>query len=125
VTYVVYVPMWLVCFEPHRHIGQIAAVFNFYIHYYNMWTHENLSNKHLKLLIKKGSLTLGGNKKLKIFGLLTCASGKRMKKENRVFFVNELEAWENNYRPCGHCMRRENRKFRDNLSKNQVERGPA
>ncbi len=28
-----------------------------------------------------------------------------MKKENRVFFTDEAEALQNNYRPCGHCMR--------------------
>jgi methylphosphotriester-DNA--protein-cysteine methyltransferase len=37
--------------------------------------------------------------------MLHCASGKRMKKENRVFFSNEQEALEKSYRPCGHCMR--------------------
>jgi methylphosphotriester-DNA--protein-cysteine methyltransferase len=70
-----------------------------------MWAHENLSDKQLKVLIKAMAITLGGNKKLKIFGLLTCASGKRMKKQNRVFFASEKEAIQNGFRPCGNCMR--------------------
>ncbi len=48
---------------------------------------------------------MGGNAKLKIYGLLTCSSGKKMKKENRVFFVSEKEAIDLGYRPCGHCMK--------------------
>jgi len=56
-------------------------------------------------LIHCGSITLGGNSKLKIYGKLSCKSGKRMKNENRVFFANEAEATNAGYRPCGHCMR--------------------
>ncbi len=56
-------------------------------------------------LIRKGEITLGGYRKAKIFGLLSCRSGKRMKAENRVFFKNEAEALAAGYRPCGHCMK--------------------
>lgn len=56
-------------------------------------------------LIRNGDVTLGGYKKAKIYGLLTCSSGKRMKVENRVFFKDEAEALSEGYRPCGHCMK--------------------
>jgi methylphosphotriester-DNA--protein-cysteine methyltransferase len=59
---------------------------------------------NVKQLVKQGEIAWGGNKKLKIYGTLTCASGKRMKKENRVFFSSEKEAIRNGYRPCGNCL---------------------
>ncbi|MGD1889580.1 MAG: Ada metal-binding domain-containing protein [Cyclobacteriaceae bacterium] len=64
-----------------------------------------MSRLELLRLIKGGAIELAGNRKLKIYGTLHCLSGKRMKQENRVFFVNEPEAIEHGYRPCGHCMR--------------------
>lgn len=60
--------------------------------------------KAIGSLIRKGEVTLGGYKKAKIYGLLTCSSGKRMKVENRVFFKDEAEALSNGYRPCGRCL---------------------
>jgi hypothetical protein len=59
----------------------------------------------LKQKIDSGEIRLGGNLKLKIYGTINCASGKRMKTENRVFFQDETEAITNGFRPCGHCMR--------------------
>jgi len=38
-----------------------------------------------------------------IFGRLNCTSGKRMKRENRVFFHNLEDAVEQGYRPCKKC----------------------
>lgn len=61
--------------------------------------------KALGSLIRKGEITLGGYRRAKIFGLLSCRSGKRMKAENRVFFKSEAEAIAAGYRPCGHCMK--------------------
>lgn len=61
-------------------------------------------SKVLKSLIDRGEVQLAGNRKLKIYGTLTCRSGKRMKEENRVFFRSEAEALQMGYRPCGHCM---------------------
>ncbi|WP_428668568.1 Ada metal-binding domain-containing protein [Runella sp.] len=61
----------------------------------------------LSTLIKNGEIRLGGNRALKIYGKLTCSSGKRLKIENRVFFKNAGEALQHGYRPCGHCMRQE------------------
>jgi len=39
----------------------------------------------------------------KIFGRLDCKSGKRMKKENRVFFLIWQDAINAGYRPCKKC----------------------
>lgn len=72
-----------------------------------MQLHSQLSDTELKSKIRKQEIRLGGNKNLKIYGLLGCTSGKRMKKGNRVFFIDESEALRNGYRPCGHCMREE------------------
>ncbi|MBS1506453.1 MAG: metal-binding protein [Bacteroidetes bacterium] len=55
--------------------------------------------------IRQGKITLAGNSRLKIYGLLSCYSGKRMKKENRVFFTDEAEALAHGFRPCKNCMR--------------------
>lgn len=45
----------------------------------------------------------GGSKNKKIFGTLDCASGKRMNKENRVFFHSIEDAIKSGYRPCKKC----------------------
>lgn len=60
--------------------------------------------KNVGSLIHSGTISLGGYKKAKIYGLLNCSSGKRMKTENRVFFKNEDEALAYGYRPCGNCL---------------------
>jgi methylphosphotriester-DNA--protein-cysteine methyltransferase len=70
-----------------------------------MLLHLEITNAELRKQIREHKICFGGNKKLKIYGTLYCSSGKRMKKENRVFFVTEKEAVENGYRPCGHCMK--------------------
>lgn len=59
---------------------------------------------------KKG--TLGGNKKLKIYGKLDCPSAiKWIEKghyiKNRVFFPDEETAIKAGYRPCAICMKKE------------------
>ncbi len=56
-------------------------------------------------MIASGTVRLGGNQRLRIYGSLRCKSGMRMKKENRVFFRDEEEAIAQGYRPCGHCMK--------------------
>lgn len=71
----------------------------------NLLKHTEISITELRALIRKGEITLGGNKKLKIYGLLSCKSGKRMKAENRVFFTDEQQAIANGFRPCGNCKR--------------------
>jgi Metal binding domain of Ada len=67
----------------------------------------------LKSLIENKEIVLGGNLRLKIYGTLSCNSGKRMKTENRVFFSSEEEAIRNNYRPCGHCLKDKYQKWKD------------
>ncbi|RYE17280.1 MAG: metal-binding protein [Sphingobacteriales bacterium] len=76
-----------------------------------MIKHAELGNspfqrsRKLKILLDNGEIQFAGNKNLKIYGLLNCSSGKRMKMENRVFFKSISEAELAGYRPCGHCMR--------------------
>lgn len=60
--------------------------------------------RKLAELKASGDIQFGGNKKLKIYGLLSCSSGKRMKAINRVFFKSTTEAVNLGYRPCAHCL---------------------
>lgn len=75
-----------------------------------MITHFDLGDsrfarsRNLKILIDKHEIVLAGNSKFKIYGKLNCKSGKRMKMQNRVFFINKAEAASLGYRPCGNCM---------------------
>jgi methylphosphotriester-DNA--protein-cysteine methyltransferase len=70
-----------------------------------MTTHLQISSLELKKKIHSNQIKLAANAKLKIYGTLHCASGKRMRKENRLFFKNEQEAKAAGFRPCGHCMK--------------------
>lgn len=78
-----------------------------------MVIHSEISDSELFKKIFRKEIYFGGNRNLKIYGTLNCASGKRMKRENRVFFVSEKEALQNGFRPCGHCMKREHKKWKD------------
>jgi methylphosphotriester-DNA--protein-cysteine methyltransferase len=69
--------------------------------------------RKLIALIKKGEVVSGGNRQLKIYGTLSCKSGKRMKIENRVFFYSEKEAIDHGYRPCGNCMKSNYQKWKE------------
>jgi methylphosphotriester-DNA--protein-cysteine methyltransferase len=69
-----------------------------------MMQHSDISKSELADKIKSGEIVYAGNSRLKIYGTLKCASGKRMLRGNRVFFANKLEALKLGYRPCGHCM---------------------
>ncbi|PTX15082.1 metal binding Ada-like protein [Pontibacter mucosus] len=80
-----------------------------------MIRHTNLFNGELRSSIRQARIQFGGNRKLKIYGKLTCSLGKKMRKENRVFFLTENDAVENGYRPCGHCMRAAYKKWKDEL----------
>ena len=79
-----------------------------------MIPHGKLIATEVRALIRTRVIALGGNKKLKIYGRLQCASGKRMLKENRVFFSNVHEAKHFGYRPCGHCMKQEYKIWKEN-----------
>uniref|UniRef100_A0A2A4YZP7 Metal-binding protein n=1 Tax=OCS116 cluster bacterium TaxID=2030921 RepID=A0A2A4YZP7_9PROT len=67
--------------------------------------HAYFTDQQITDLVQSQTITLGGNKNLKIYGTLKCKSGKRMKRQNRVFFNSEQDAIANDYRPCGNCMR--------------------
>jgi len=67
----------------------------------------------LRKKIRHGAISFAGNGKLKIYGRLSCTSGKRMKRSNRVFFSSEQEAMEKGYRPCGHCMKNKYKKWKN------------
>lgn len=77
-----------------------------------MLSHMGISDQVVRSQIRRKNILWGGNKKLKIYGTLQCVSGKRMKRENRVFFESEEEALENGYRPCGHCLRESYQKWK-------------
>ena len=67
--------------------------------------HKNIPDVLLRSKIRSGEICFAGNVNLKIYGLLRCACGKRMKRVNRVFFRTEGEALEQDYRPCGCCLK--------------------
>ena len=78
-----------------------------------MWRHRELESVELHQKLKQHEILFAGNTQLKIYGRLTCSSGKRMLKSNRVFFVDEQEAIAQGYRPCGHCMKQAYKKWED------------
>lgn len=80
-----------------------------------MLFHSTLDDAVLRSAIRRGVIILGGHKKLKIYGYLHCKSGKRMKRENRVFFSSTKEATTQGFRPCGHCMRAEYQIWKNEL----------
>jgi methylphosphotriester-DNA--protein-cysteine methyltransferase len=80
-----------------------------------MICHSEIDDIALRKKIRENKILFGGNKNLKIYGMLSCKSGKRMKKQNRVFFVSEKEAINSGYRPCGHCMKIKYKKWKDGL----------
>jgi len=64
------------------------------------------------IVLSKIPGTLGGNKRLRIYGKLDCKSALNWIKkgyyvETRVFFENEEIAKQLGYRPCGVCMKKE------------------
>jgi len=77
--------------------------------------HSKILDSDLRNKIKNAEICFGGNRKLKIYGTLKCSSGKRMKRENRVFFLSENEAKENGFRPCGHCLKTEYQNWKNGL----------
>jgi methylphosphotriester-DNA--protein-cysteine methyltransferase len=79
-----------------------------------MIVHKDLASSNLFNQLKNKLILFAGNRKLKIYGTLHCIFGKRMKKENRVFFKNETEAISIGFRPCGHCLPGKYRKWKSN-----------
>ncbi|WP_087093113.1 metal-binding protein [Elizabethkingia anophelis] len=60
-----------------------------------MIEHIDISDSELRNKIRRKDILLAGNRKLKIYGTFSCTSGKRMKRENRIFFSSESEAIDN------------------------------
>ena len=77
-----------------------------------MHLHTTITHADLKIKIKLGKILFAGNRKLKIYGTLHCQSGKKMNKENRVFFISKQEAINHHYRPCGHCLKTEYKQWK-------------
>lgn len=80
-----------------------------------MIRHIKINDIELRRRIKNHDILLGGNLKLNIYGKLDCGSGKRMKKENRIFFCSENEAIQSGFRPCGHCMKKDYKNWKMDL----------
>lgn len=78
-----------------------------------MFFHAQLSDTETWKAIRHKKITLGGHRQLKIYGHLDCTRGKKMKKQNRVFFSTETEAQQLGYRPCGHCMKEKYRNWKN------------
>jgi len=80
-----------------------------------MIKHSEIDSRTLTRLIKSKNIQFGGNINLKIYGTLDCKSGKRMKTTNRVFFESIDDAKRLGFRPCGHCMRSEYKRWENEL----------
>lgn len=78
-----------------------------------MIRHDEISGSDLHYKLKQHEICFGGNLKLKIYGILSCASGKKLKRENRIFFSSENEAIKKGFRPCGHCMKEKYQKWKN------------
>jgi hypothetical protein len=72
-----------------------------------MIRHVDVRDAEIRQMIKEKLIVSGGNMRLKIYGRLDCKSGRRMKRENRVFFSSAAEAMQAGFRACGHCMKAE------------------
>jgi len=80
-----------------------------------MITHIEITQTDLHKRIRRQEIRLGGNRKLKIYGTLQCGSGKKMKRDNRIFFSTESNAIQNGFRPCGHCMKQQYQTWKNGL----------
>lgn len=80
-----------------------------------MILHSEVSNADLTSKIRQKNIVLAGNRRLKIYGTMSCNSGKKMKRENRIFFISEKEAVEQGYRPCGRCLPEKYQKWKNEI----------
>lgn len=78
-----------------------------------MINHKDIDDQSLRKKIRNGVIGFGGNKKLKIYGTLSCVSGKKLNRSNRVFFHSIAEAVSLGFHPCGHCLREEYKKWKN------------
>ncbi|MFT3675658.1 MAG: Ada metal-binding domain-containing protein [Chitinophagaceae bacterium] len=68
-----------------------------------MQEHLYTTDQAVWRLIHAQQIKWACHKRLRIYGTLRCRSGKRMKRENRVFFMTEKAAQLAGFRPCAHC----------------------
>lgn len=92
-------------------------------------------NKQYKLLGADGKFylshekgTLGGNRRLKIYGRFDCSTANRYVKlgtyqKSRVFFKDEATAIAAGYRPCGHCMREKYKRWKSTVKAGEIWKG--
>lgn len=78
-----------------------------------MIQHSEMSGSDLHYKIFQQSIRFGLNFKLKIFRTLSCASGKKIKRENRTLFSSANEAIKKGVCSCGHCMKVEYQKWKN------------
>lgn len=83
-----------------------------------MLEHRHLASSTIRSMIRAGAITLGGNRKLRIYGKLSCKSGRRLHVNNRVFFASEPEAKAAGFRPCAHCMNTQYQDWKDGTLRN-------
>jgi len=83
-----------------------------------MIRHIDLSAGSIRALIRKNKINYAGNIPARIYGKLGCSSGKRMRRQNRVFFRDQNEAILVGFRPCGKCLRHEYQKWKDLSTRN-------
>jgi methylphosphotriester-DNA--protein-cysteine methyltransferase len=81
-----------------------------------MILHEEIQQKELYQKIHHQVIAVAGNRRLKVYGTLHCKSGKKMKPGNRVFFTSEAEALNMGYRPCGHCLKKEYKIWKNSVT---------
>lgn len=79
-----------------------------------MIRHDEIEDRTLRKMIRQKIIVLGGNRQLKIYGTLECRQGKRMKKENRVFFSSKDEALKEGFRPCASCLHKAYKNWKNN-----------
>ena len=82
-----------------------------------MFPHVILKDEKVRSMIRRRIIRAAANKKLKIYGRLDCRSGKKMKKQNRIFFNDREEATFLGFRPCAHCMRNEYQLWKNEISR--------
>ena len=89
-----------------------------------MLRHSDTDDGDIIRLLLGGQIVWAGNSRLKIYGTLRCKAGKRMMRENRVFFATEAEARAAAYRPCGQCCRTAYKLWRTDKDAKDLSCGP-
>ena len=67
--------------------------------------HEAATNATPRTRFRDGSLTMAGNRWLKIYSRLGCPAERRMRRGSCVFFADATAAKAAGYRPCARCCR--------------------